>query len=225
MSEVGWLTHRQADVPDGDGWLTISERAVLGRLQLPARRAAWRLGRWTAKAAVGLWLGLAPESIEVRAAGDGAPEAWYHGRRLPVSVSLSHRAGRGLAVVAATPEVVGCDLERLEFRSDAFVRGWLSAGEQAAVRSAGPAARPLMANLIWSAKEASAKVRRAGLRLPVQRAVVAVAPAARADAWRPLTVDWQDGTPPMPGWWRREPAWVMVVAGAGEITPARHRLQ
>jgi hypothetical protein len=90
---------------------------------------------------------------------------------------------------------------------------------------AGTRQRPLVTNLIWSAKEASTKVRREGLRLPVQRAVVSIPPAPPGDPWRPLAIDWQDGTPPTPGWWRREPAWVMVVAAEREIIPADHRLQ
>ena len=52
------------------------------------------------------------------------------GERAPVSVSLSHRAGRALAVVAHAPAVVGCDLERVEPRSGAFVREWLAPAEQ-----------------------------------------------------------------------------------------------
>ena len=91
-----------------------SARASAARrpaLRMRRRRRDWRLGRFTAKAAVGAWLSVAPERVEILAAPDGAPEAWVDGERAPVSVSLSHRAGRALAVVAHAPAVVGCDLE------------------------------------------------------------------------------------------------------------------
>src|SRR6185436_11614534 len=112
--------------------------------------------RWTAKAAVGARLGAEPTRIEILAAADGAPEAWLDGARAPVSVSLSHRAGRALAAVAAAPAVVGCDLELVEPRSPAFLREWLTPREQALVAQQAGAGRDRLANLLWSAREAAA---------------------------------------------------------------------
>ena len=104
---------------------------------------------------------------------DGAPEAWLDGRRCPVSISLSHRAGRALAAVARRADaVMGCDLELIEPRSGAFVREWLAPAEQRLVGDRDGRERALLANLIWTAKEAAAKVRREGLRLDVRHAVV-----------------------------------------------------
>jgi len=178
------------------------------------RRHDWRLGRFAAKAAVGAWLSVAPERIEILRAPDGAPEAWVDGERAPVSVSLSHRAGRGLAVVAQAPAVVGCDLERVEPRSGAFVREWPAPAEQGLLAAHAEADRARLTNLVWTAKEAAAKVRREGLRLDVRRAVVAPAGAGAVDgAWRELRVQWDDGAAPTTGWWRAEPGWVMTIAG------------
>ncbi len=214
MDAPGWLSRRQADVAQGEAWLGDRELAVLAGLHVAPRRADWRLGRWTAKAAVGAWLGVAPSSIEVIAAPDGAPEAWIGGERAPVSVSLSHRAGRALAVVTDAPRVAGCDIELIEPRSGAFVREWLAAPEQRLVLASNGPQRALLANLIWTAKEAAAKVRREGLRLDVRRAVVTIDDTAvESGPWRPLEVDWDDGQRPTSGWWRAEPGWVMTVAG------------
>src|SRR3954454_12181450 len=104
---VGWLTRSQADVPPDDTWLGPRERAVLGGLCVAKRREDWRLGRWTAKAALAAWLGATPERIEVVAADDGAPEAWLDGARAPVSVSLSHRSGLALAPGGGAPAAPG----------------------------------------------------------------------------------------------------------------------
>jgi len=211
MTPPGWLTNSLADVPAGDAWLSARERAVLARLRIAKRRDDWRLGRWTAKAAVAAWLGVPAARIEILAAADGAPEAFLDGRPAPVSVSLSHREGRALAVVADAPAVVGCDLELIEPRSGAFVREWLPDADATALT-------PLAANLLWTAKEAAAKVRREGLRLDVRRARVDVPDAD--GGWRPLTVVWAEGSRTA-GWWRDAAGWVMTIAGAP--APARPR--
>jgi 4'-phosphopantetheinyl transferase len=222
MDAPGWLTQRRADVPSGEEWLGEDERRTLAELTMEPRRAAWCLGRWTVKVAVGAWLGVPPVLVQVLAAGDGAPEAWLDGEHLPLSVSLSHRGDRAMAVVVDAPQAAGCDLEVVEPRSGAFVREWLAPAEQALLEASAETQRPLLANLIWTAKEAAAKVRREGLRLDVRRAVVR--PAGRdgpESSWKPLQVDWDDGTEQTVGWWRAEPGWVMTLAA--EPAPARPR--
>lgn len=211
MGTTGWLSQRLAEVPPGDRWLGDTERRVLAGIEVQRRRSDWLLGRWTAKAAVGDWLGVPPEQLEILAASDGAPEAWLDGERAPVSVSLSHRGGRAIAVVADLPLLIGCDLELIEPRSEAFMRAWLTPAEQRLVTSASGRHRALLANLIWSAKEAAAKVRREGLRLNVREADVTVELGNRPRDWRRLRVDWEI---PTAGWWRTADEWVLVVAGA-----------
>lgn len=210
MSQVGWLTRSLADVPSGEAWLGSGERAILARFCFARRRRDWLLGRWTSKLAVAAVTGAAPERIEILAAPDGAPEPYLDGAPAPFALSLSHRAGRALAVVARGTVRVGCDLEFVEPRSGAFLRTWLSPAEQAIVRASGECDAQA-ANLLWTAKEAAAKLRREGLRLDVRDAVAeigAIAPAA--GAWRALRVEWEGGT--IAGWWLAEGDWVMSVA-------------
>jgi 4'-phosphopantetheinyl transferase len=171
---------------------------------------------------VGAWLGVPLARVEVVAAADGAPEARLDGRPAPVALSLSHRAERALAVVSDPGTALGCDLEWIEPRSRAFVSDWLAPAEQALVEGAG-ARRDLAANLLWTAKEAAAKVRREGLRLDVRGAVADPGDLEGAGPeWRRLVVSWPDGPRPTRGWWRAEPDWVMAVAGepAPGVPPA-----
>ena len=112
--------------------------------------------------------------------GGRRSDAWLDGAPAPVSLSLSHRAGRALAAVTDVPAAIGCDLEVVEHRSGPFVREWLTAGEQAALEPLDGAARDVAANLMWAGKEAAAKVRREGLRLDVRRADVELGRRARA---------------------------------------------
>jgi 4'-phosphopantetheinyl transferase len=207
MGEIGWLSRSSADVPPGERWLGARERETLARMRVAKRRADFALGRWTAKLAVAAWFGIAPRRVEVLAAADGAPEPYADGEPVPLSLSLSHRAGRALAVVCEHPAIAGCDLELVEPRSDAFVREWLSPPEQALLVRA-DVDRARVANLLWTAKEAAAKVRREGLRLDVRHAVARPG-HARGHEWRPLRVELAGGV--LAGWWREEPAWVMCV--------------
>ena len=68
-----WPTRR----PD-DAWLSPREAAWVARMRFPKRRSEFRLGRWTAKKALALYLGRdasagALRSIEIDRAPDGAP--------------------------------------------------------------------------------------------------------------------------------------------------------
>jgi len=213
MSALGWLTCDLGQVPVEDDWLSDAERAVLSGLSFPKRRRDWRLGRWAAKAAVSALCAVPLACIEVLAASDGAPDAWVSGARIDVSLSLSHRADRALAVVRDGTGTIGCDLEVIEPRSPAFVLHWLAPAERELVATADPEGRPLLANLFWSAKEAAAKARRQGLRLDVRDAVANVVGPNYAYEWEPLTVNWADVCGGTGGWWRHEPGWVIAIAG------------
>ena len=219
MDAPGWLSRHHAEVPAGCEWLGPKELRVCSGLRTELRRASWRLGRWTAKAAIGALHGLAPAEVQVIAAADGAPEAWVGDRRLPLSLTLSHRAGFAVAGISEVPGAVGCDLELVEPRSGAFVREWLSPSEQRLVAGQPQDAQALVVNLIWSAKEAAAKVRREGLRLDLRRAeVTAEGLEAEIGGWRPLAVYWEDSRGLTRGWWRTIDEWVLVIAA--EPTPA-----
>jgi 4'-phosphopantetheinyl transferase len=220
---TSWLTCTLGEVPSGEAWLGPSERAALTRLRIEKRRADWRLGRHTAKSAVGAFLGVEPGRIEIVPAPGGAPVAYLDGVRAEVEVSLSHRAGRGLAVTASPGTPLGCDLELIEARSDAFVEQWLAPAERELVRGAPTTEQAWLANLIWSAKEAAAKARGEGLRLDVRHAEVAIGEAANGEGgWHRLLVDWGQRPPEREaGWFRREPEWVMTVVGGDPGTPPR----
>jgi 4'-phosphopantetheinyl transferase len=222
MAQLGWLTRGLGDVPRHDRWLSEQEREVLSTLRVSKRRADWRLGRWAGKAAVAAWRGVALESVAIAAAEDGAPEALIHDRPADLALSLSHRAGRALATVADGARALGCDLEAVEPRSEAFLREWLRPAERELVSVQNGKARDVAANLIWTAKEAASKARREGLRLNLRRATVEADSLAQpAGSWARLRVSWEGG-PVELGWWRQDPGWVMTVMSnpASETAPS-----
>ena len=173
MNEIAWLVQRAVDVPDDDSWLADGERRIAALLAVEKRRRDWRLGRWTAKRALALGLGQdvvgSCSAIEIRSADDGAPEGWCRGRRLDVSLSLSHRKDQALCMFGSRETSLGCDLEHLEPRSEGFVETFLTTEERAVLSGKATDEKVLLANLFWSAKESALKALRLGLAADTRR--------------------------------------------------------
>ncbi len=218
---VYWFEQTEHDVPGGGEWLSAAESARLNSLRIPKRRADWRLGRWTAKCAVTLHLGLAStlpalSDIELRPASTGAPEIYVAGLPASVAVSLSHRSGMAACAIAPCGVALGCDLESLEPRSDVFVGDFFTADERELVQRSG-AHRDRMAALIWSAKESALKALRVGLRLDT-RSVAVSFPAESAflaapGDWHHFAVRHSDGAV-AEGWWQHDGAMLRTLVAS-----------
>jgi 4'-phosphopantetheinyl transferase len=227
--DLYWLEQTVADVPLDDSWLSAREAEFLQKLRFAKRRADWRLGRWTAKRALAICLhvpGSRPVlgQIEVISASSGAPEVFFAGKPAAISISLSHRAGAAICAVALSAgAAVGCDLEAIEPRSDAFVADYFTAEEQALVAMATPADRPPLLALLWSAKESALKALGQGLRLDTRCVSVhpslamptesegglercsgafTCLPSNGLEAWRPLRIRYTRDQV-FYGWWQR----------------------
>jgi 4'-phosphopantetheinyl transferase len=167
--KVLWFEQSLADVRVEDDWFSAWETSHLSSLRFPKRRADWRLGRWTAKHAVADYLHLAHDpgilaTIQIRPASTGAPEAFIDEASGNVSISLSHRGGIAACAVGEPDAMLGCDVEVVEPRSDAFVADYFTSEEQAMIRQAPDPVRFALIALIWSAKESALKALRTGLR-------------------------------------------------------------
>ena len=194
---VYWLEQTDADLPAENQWLSAGEIVTLGRMRFAQRRNDWRLGRWTAKRALATCLRLPSDlpalaDIEIRAAASGAPEAFLFNQSAPVAISLSHRAGIGMCAVAVSGADIGCDLEMIEPRSDAFVADYFTPNEQALVERTLVESRPLLVNLLWSTKESALKALHAGLRLDTNCMDVAL-----VDGLPPRTEESRQDLPPI----------------------------
>jgi len=160
---IWWRACEAGEVPRGHDWLSERERACLEPMRFVKRRADWRMGRWVAKTALARHLGTRPEVVEILAAPDGAPEALAGGAPAGVSLSISHRGGAALCAFGPPGTRVGCDLEVVEPRSDAFLADYLLPSERRAVARAGDG-REAGAARVWSGKESVLKALRVGLR-------------------------------------------------------------
>ncbi|MCA9705002.1 MAG: 4'-phosphopantetheinyl transferase superfamily protein [Myxococcales bacterium] len=213
---VSFLEQRLADVPGDDDWLGPAEREVLRGLTVAKRRAQWRLGRWTAKQAlVSATPGLPRRgtALEIRAADDGAPQAFVGSRPLRWALSLSHRDDRGVCALAPAHRAVGCDLERIEPRSEAFVADVFTEAERARLPAEGRARWRLVAAQ-WSAKESLLKALRVGLRRDTRSVAVCSIEPPNAEGWGPLQVEDHASGRRWPGWWRPTDDHVLTVVGS-----------
>ncbi len=225
MIDVHWLEQTEADVPAENDWLSAGEMTRLQGMRFAKRRNDWRLGRWTAKRALAVYLSLPSNArtfadIEVRPAPSGAPEIFVANKVVGISVSLSHRGGVAACAVAPSGIELGCDLEVIEPRTDAFIADYFAAGEQALIERTCAADRPRLLALLWSAKESALKALRTGLRLDTRSVIVYPGHPSRhggddghseessfifrldgQNNWRPLHVLCEDGKIFL-GWWQ-----------------------
>ncbi len=215
--DIYWLEQTEAQVPEGEDWLSAAEVEVLRGLRFAKRRADWRLGRWTAKNAVAMRLGteLKPgglRTIEIYPAASGAPEVFFEGERAPLSISLSHRAGSGACAVGPAGMPLGCDLEFVEPHCATFAADYFSAEEQELLASAGLANRDWLLALLWSAKESALKALQEGLRLDPRNVIAKPGKivSARSDQWNPLRARCSDGKT-LHGWWNQAGGFVRTV--------------
>ena len=139
---LSWLSQGMADAPADDAWLSPREAAWVARMRFPKRRSEFRLGRWTAKKALALYLGrdasaAALRTIEIDRAPDGAPAPLVDGLPAEAYVTMTDRADQAVCLVGPPGTALGCDLELVEPRSDAFVADYLTPAEQGLVAAAG----------------------------------------------------------------------------------------
>ena len=221
---LSWLSQGMADAPVDDAWLSPREASWVARMRFPKRRLEFRLGRWTAKRALALYLGRdasagALRSIEIDRAPDGAPAPLVDGRPAEAYVTMTDRADQAVCLVGPPGTALGCDLELVEPRSDAFVGDFLTPAEQRLVAAAGPE-RDLVANLVWCGKESALKVLRTGLRRDTRSVEVSFPQVGAADGWAPLSIRAVEGTV-FPGWWQRFGAFVLTLAATEPFAPPR----
>ena len=224
--EVRWLEQGLTDVSREADWLSSTEVARLAGMRVPKRNQDWRLGRWTTKNAVATYLRLPIEAstltaIEIRPLPSGAPEVFLHGRPAPLAISLSHRGRRAVCTIAPEGTAIGCDLELIEPRDEAFIGDYFTPAEQRLVAEAAGGGRFRTLALLWSAKESVLKALHEGLRIDTRQIEVSLGntdslpPALRSskmtDTWHPLRARFEDRL--FSGWWQEAGEFVLTIAG------------
>jgi 4'-phosphopantetheinyl transferase len=218
VSGVRLVGQSDRDVPAGDGWLSDGERAELARFTVEKRRHDWRLRRWTAKRAIALSAGDVPAArITVDHTDDGAPLPRVDGRPAPLGLSVSDSHGWAVAANGPAGHRIGCDVELVEPRSDAFLHDFLTDAEQRAVTAAA-AHDHETANVVWSAKESALKALGVGLDRPTRSVHVDLVDGGER-GWHPLRVTSDRDGVTLDGWWQRVGTHVVTVVADSATGP------
>ena len=213
---VYWLTQAAADVPLTNDWLCDEEIVCMNAFRFAKRRSDWRLGRWTAKQAIAACLHWPAfrrllSEIEIRSTPSGAPEAVLPGLTTPLSFSISHRAGKAMCAVSSVRMRLGCDLEIVEERDQAFVTDYFTSEEHNLIAQMDCDDRPTLLALLWSAKESALKALGQGLRLDTRSVTVnPMEGEPDISGWSPLRVHCLDSQI-FHGWWRNRDGFVYTV--------------
>jgi 4'-phosphopantetheinyl transferase len=235
VQQLYWWMQQEADVPEENDWLSPRESSRLASLRIPKRRNDWRLGRWTAKQAVAFCHHLPDHrqslsEIEIFANESGAPQAFIHKQPAARTISLSHRGGAALCCISDSESPLGCDLELVEPRSNAFIADYFTGAEQKLIAATLGQRQSELLAVLWSAKESALKAMRIGLRLDTRDVSVdwidtfsgvtsaSIAPSSRPQegvSWRRLSVSAPEGQV-FPGWWTRTGSLVSTIVTSEE---------
>ena len=219
MMDVLWFEQSEADAPAEDSWFSSNELHLLHAFRFAKRRADWRLGRWTGKKAVAFALGRpdcpdALSEIEILSLPSGEPRAFLRNLPAPVTISLSHRAGVAVCAVVRSIAELGCDLEVVEPRSEAFLSDYFTGRELRAVEDCPMSDRSLVSTALWSSKESALKALHEGLRLDTRTVEVELEMKGAGTAdWQPMRVTKNSGRV-FHGWWQSSGKAVRTVVCA-----------
>jgi len=234
--DIYWFEQIAANVPSEEDWLSAIEADHLHKLRFAKRRADWLLGRWTAKNGVAMFMGIghdpqALHTIEIRPDSSGAPKVFLENAPAEAAISLSHRSGVSICAVAPAEVSLGCDLETIEPRGDAFHADYFTPEEQALVTQAPTIPDSLrLETLLWSAKESALKALGEGLRLDTRSVIVRFPEPSETTVenrqrvwlqttdWRPLQVHYGQGVI-FHGWWSRSASLLRTVVSLPAAEP------
>lgn len=220
--QLFWLECAAGDLPGHTDWLSPEEQSLCSRLRFQKRRNDWLLGRWTAKCALAAHLQLDAAlfpHIAILPESSGAPVVTIGQSPAGISISISHRAGRGFVVVGAPNVPVGADLEFVESHGPIFAQDYFTPEEIGRLEQAHDPEPEAVIALIWSGKESALKLRQLGLNADTRCVSIRVSRASVPNTnWRHFNATFVDGKS-YGGWWERSGDWVRTQVAASATLP------
>jgi len=199
------------------------EREYLGTLRFEKRRSEWIAGRIALKrlilSAQPELSELEPSQIQIIKAENGAPFLLVNNEtRIGDRISLSHSNGYILNAYSCEQEDLGIDLERIEKRPQEFIQDFFTQEEIDQVLLSPPEDQPLLATLIWSAKEAVLKALMLGLKVDTRKINIHLKDhEPLTDGWRVLGyASSADNKENLRLFWRREIDFVLTTCVMGQ---------
>jgi phosphopantetheinyl transferase (holo-ACP synthase) len=200
------------------GWteiqLSVAEQAIADGFQVAKRRREWVAGRMVSKKLL-ISSGLLDDrygdnlatDLSVLPRDDRSPAVYHESLtdELKVSLSISHRAGLVAAAVVRGSSAVGVDVERIDPRSPALLKHYLTKQEQEWM-----AGEQLLETVGWAAKEALYKATR-GHRGGSPLDVVVGRTVGVGEDWELLKLQERHVPEPFSGTWMRSGRYVVVM--------------
>jgi 4'-phosphopantetheinyl transferase len=221
--------------PEPREFLSPAELGKFSAFRFPKRRDEWLLGRWTAKLlahSLPTFQRTSLDQIEIGNTPQGAPFIQLQDGSLPpVCLTISHSGH--LAVCALTVDQglhVGADLEKIEPRSEAFIRDYFTPAECRLVETVPIETRAEVVTLIWSAIESMLKALGVGLRWDTRsvevRELGGILHGREQDGWQEIQVGEQKPAErTWSSWWQRRDTFILTLAGfaatQAEIQPVQ----
>jgi len=213
-------TSEQKDVPGHLDWLHLSEKEVLSNFKFEKRKNDWLLGRWTAKNLLkqSYFSGLRLDEIEIRAGENKAPFVFVNKLIQDQTITISHSNSLSFCAAAKYPLSIGCDLEKIEKRSDFFIRDYYTDFEKigASNYSTHGLDECSYYSLCWSAKEALMKAIRTGLSTHPKKIEVKSLQKPKA-SWAKIQLNLLPQNEPYFGLWKIKENFVFVIVSDKEI--------
>ncbi|NTV63429.1 MAG: 4'-phosphopantetheinyl transferase superfamily protein [Oscillochloris sp.] len=238
---IDWLIVERNRLPSPEQFLAPPEQERYAALRSEKRRQDWLLGRWAAKRLLRRHMARRGLDLPLGAAlilsdPDGAPRvaAWGLALACPhigvelerIQISLSHSGERALcAMIGSGPTPIyiptsamalGADIEQIATRSAAFAQSYDTERELALLAAAPPDRYDTLSTVIWSAKEATLKLTRHGLRVDTRSVTCLPAAPPRAGDWAPVAISTQLTPTSLVGWWREIDNYVITIVTAAE---------
>ena len=207
-------------------YLGRQEREYLDTLRFEKRRSEWFAGRIALKH---LLLAANPAlsqhelpKIQILKTEVGAPYLLIDGDSHPNNkISLSHSNGYVFCAFSNEYDHLGVDLERVEKRPQDFMQDFFTPDELDHISRLPSESHPLIATLIWSAKEAVLKALSLGLKVDTRKVNVQIESSIPSDlGWNSLRFTTNLIKETMPLYWRRENEFVLTAC-VGEHQPTR----
>lgn len=211
----------QASLENPEGFLSSSELRTFHTFRFTKRRQEWLLGRWTAKfliKSIPAYQGYSPAEIEILSSEKGAPFFQLPGGgAAPYVLSISHCDRYALCALSSGTDIhIGVDIEKIEARSQTFIKDYFTPREVGLVNSQPFESRDIMSTLIWSAKESMLKALRVGLHWDTRQVEISKVSGMleKRLRWNELLLaDMQQEKRGWFGWWQMYNGYVITSAG------------
>jgi 4'-phosphopantetheinyl transferase len=212
------LTLSYNNLPTNKDWLSEKEQLHWQKILTVKKSQEWLFGRWTAKRMIEQYLKLENissfldyQTVEIKARKNGVPQAFLADKKLPINISISHRAKICFCALTQNLVKIGADVELIEPRSKVFLEDYFTNNEQDFLNRKDSNEQEIFANLFWSAKESTLKALEVGLTVDTRNIEILPITPELNNIWQPFFSLTKNREEKFFGWWRKSGEYVFTL--------------